>query len=90
MKKKKHMSAMANENYIQYLELKEKIQELNLRLSASPQFLFDDARKEYERKLEATMEEMEKVIDNLDFVFGITPKDLLLLSLGVHVFEQTS
>lgn len=87
MKKKKHMSAMANENYIQYLELKEKIEELNLRLSASPQFLFDDARKQYEQKLEMTTEEMEKVIENLDIVFGVTPKDLLWLSMGVDVFE---
>lgn len=87
MKKKKHMSAMANENYIQYLELKEKIEELNLRLSASPQFLFDDARKKYEQKLETTTEEMEKVIENLDIVFGVTPKDLLWLSMGVDVFE---
>lgn len=79
----KKMGIVTNEFYIEYLELKQEIQELNVKVNAPHWFEKQGASQEENQKtLDEKIERMKVVLEQLK-LGGVTAEKLLWLSLGV-------
>lgn len=79
----KNMGIVTNEFYIEYLELKQEIQELNVKVNAPQWFEKQGASQEENKKtLDEKIERMKVVLEQLK-LGGVTAEKLLWLSLGV-------
>lgn len=84
----KNMGIVTNEFYIEYLELKKEIQELNVKIEAPKWFEKQgDSQEENKKTLDVKIERMKVVLEQLK-LGGVTAETLLWLSLGVDEHSE--